>query len=100
MDEGNAPPLTDQLEAMIGGERLEQPECVERAGDRGRQILDASSQERMLQHGEVEACVVCDEDGAGRELEQPGSDLGEARRRGHVPVADSVNRCGFCRDRT
>ena len=83
--EDDASPLADRLEAMIVRERLEQPERVERAGDAGGVVLDAGARERVLEHREVEARVVRDEDGAVEQREQ----LRRRSRRSAAPTATS-----------
>ena len=55
-------PVADRLQPMVVGERLEEPERLERARDRAGPILDRLPGERVLQHPEVEARVVGDED--------------------------------------
>ena len=82
------------------GERVEQSERVERARHADGAVVDPRARERVLEHRQVEAGVVRDEHGAVEQLEQLGSDLGEARRGGNVLVADPVHRRCLGRDRT
>ena len=53
--------LADRLQAMVVGERLEQPERLERAGGRRGAVVDPCALERVLEHRQVEADVVGDE---------------------------------------
>ena len=98
--ENDAVPLADRLQAMVSGERLEQPERVERARHADGAVVDAGARERVLEHRQVEAGVVRDEHGAVEELEQLARDLAEAWRGGDVLVADPVHRRRLGRDRT
>ena len=59
--ERDATALADRLEAMVVGERLEQPERLERAGRRVGGVLDPDALERVLEHRQVEPDVVRDE---------------------------------------
>ena len=67
---------------------------------RAGSVVDASRRERVLQHPQVEARVVRDEDGAVEQLEQLGGDLAERGRAGDVLVADPVHRRRLGGDRT
>jgi hypothetical protein len=81
-------------------ERLKQAECVQRACDSDRTVVDTGADERAPKHGEIEPRVVRDEHGAVEELAQVAGELDDSWRRGHVLVADAVHRRRLSRDRT
>lgn len=91
--------LADRLEAMIRRERLEHTEGVERAGDSRRPIDDPDDRERLLEHRQVEARIVSDEDRIREQRKEIGCDLGEAGRLGDIVGADPVHGRGLRRDR-
>ena len=74
---------------MVVGERLEQPERLERARRRRRGVLDPGAREGVLEHGQVESDVVGDEDRVTEKRPELARDVGERRRicdvRGAIP---------------
>ena len=96
----DAAAVADRLQAMISGERLEQPEPVERARHPDGVVVDARERERVFEHRQVERGVVRDEHGAIDQLVQLACDLIERWRRRNVLVADPVHRRRLGRDRS
>ena len=69
--------FADRLQPVVLGERLEEPERLEGAGDAVRNVFDPCSSERMLEQREVEARVVRDEDRVAEQRAKLACDVGE-----------------------
>ena len=89
--EGDPAALADRLQAMIVGERLEQPERLERARGLLRGVRDPDALERVLKHGQVETDVVRDEYGVTEARPELEGNVGKGRCIGNVVGRDAVH---------
>ena len=81
----------DDIEAVRGSEWLEKTKRLERAGDCSGLVVDSRDGEPVPQHGEIEARVVRDKDGAVEQSDNLKRDGGESRRGRHVGIRDPVH---------
>ena len=92
-------PLAERVEPVGVGQRLEQAESVEGAGDGRRAVDDADAREPVPEHREVERRVMGDEHRVLEQTEQLTCELDEGRRTGDVGIRDPVHRGRAGRDR-
>ena len=88
-------------QAMVLGERLEQPERVERARHSGGAVVDAGARERVLEHRAGRTAALCATNTAPSSSSSSSRAISPKRgARGDVLVADPVHRGRLGRDRT